>query len=126
MSTATPDTAVSAAPLRLITTDEFVQKARISKSTLSRLEKSDPSFPKPGRLATRGTRLWNESTVDEYLLGKLATPAAPNDGRVERAVRQSVQARANRRGRSPSDGNSSSRRGDAAKPARKTSAATAQ
>lgn len=95
MPAATPDLATgSASSLRLITADEFVQKARISKSTLSRLEKNDPGFPKPGQLASRGNRLWLESAVDDYLRAKLSATASPNAGRVQRAVARSVQVRA--------------------------------
>ena len=95
MNTASHESPAQA--LRIINTAEFLAKARISKSTLCRLEKSDPSFPKPGQLSARGTRLWLESDVDAYLVAKLTTPAKPNAARVAKAVSSLMRTSAERK-----------------------------
>ena len=94
MTQARNDTAAQPPSPRFITTSEFLQKLRGSRSTLGRLEKSDPDFPKPGQLTPGGTRLWLESAVDGYLLAKLAAPAKPNTARVAKAVGKSARNRA--------------------------------
>lgn len=103
MPTATPnDAPAGTSPLRLITAAEFATKMRASISTLSRLERSDPSFPKPGQLASRGSRLWLESAVDAYLVEKLSQPARPNTERVAKAIAQRAANRASTRGKKTS------------------------
>ncbi|MEJ8849654.1 hypothetical protein [Variovorax rhizosphaerae] len=137
MDTSLPET--TAQSFRIIDTAEFLKKARISKSTLCRLEKSDPTFPKPGQLAARGCRLWLESAVDAYLIAKLSTPAKPNTARVAKAVSAAAHecakekrraTRLKKRGPSSSPENPELRalavaKAAAAKRSRKTSVSTA-
>lgn len=65
--------------IRLINATAFAQKAACSVSTLGRLEKSDPAFPKAGRLAPNGSRLWVEHVVDQWLLDRMVAGAAASD-----------------------------------------------
>lgn len=64
--------------------------------TLTRVERNDPAFPKPGQLTPGGKRLWFEPAVDEYLRAKLSVPAPPNASRVSAAVEASVKTRTNK------------------------------
>src|SRR5205085_1841272 len=89
LSSSAPELAAQAvqpaSPVRLINATAFAAKAGCSVGTLGRYEKADPTFPKAGRLAPNGSRLWVEQTVDQWLLARLAAGAAASEPRVRTA-----------------------------------------
>jgi predicted DNA-binding transcriptional regulator AlpA len=58
----------SAVHATLLTLADLAARLRISTSTVNRLRKTDPDFPKPVRLSGPASRhLWRPEDVDAYL-----------------------------------------------------------
>jgi hypothetical protein len=56
-------------------TEPLVGKApAVATSTVRRLARTDPSFPKPFRLTERGDLLWPLTEIPDYLARKAGRP----------------------------------------------------